>query len=155
MNTISRRKLLLMMSMVAAAAYRIRGQQAPKVDVYKDPTCGCCGNWVVHLQRQGFATTVTDLRDMTPVKTKYHVPAQLRSCHTAVVAGYVVEGHVPATDIHRLLKERPMVVGLAVPGMPIGSPGMEGLNGKPYDVLAFDAAGKTRVYSTQKPLSNS
>src|SRR6267142_5285941 len=113
MNTISRRKLLLMMSMVASATYRIRGQQAPKVDVYKDPTCGCCGNWVTHLQRQGFVTTVEDVRNIAAVKTKYHVPSQLRSCHTALVGGYVIEGHVPATDIRRLLKERPKVAGLA------------------------------------------
>ena len=153
MNTISRRKMLLVMSMFASGSYRILGQQSPKVDVYKDPSCGCCANWVAHMKAQGFAATATDVRDIAAVKTKYHVPNQLRSCHTALVGGYVIEGHVPATDVQRLLKERPRVVGLAVPGMPIGSPGMEGLNGRPYDVLTFDAAGKTSVYSTQKPVS--
>ena len=153
MKPISRREMLLAMSMVAAASYRIRGQQAPKVEVYKDPTCGCCGNWVALLQAQGFATTVADVSDVAAVKTKYHVPNQLRSCHTALVGGYVIEGHVPPADIRRLLRERPRVLGLAVPGMPIGSPGMEGPNGKPYDVLTFDAAGTSTVYSTQKPLS--
>ena len=154
MKTISRRKMLLVMSMMVSSSYRIRGQQSPKVDVYKDPTCGCCGNWVTHVRAQGFDTVVSDVRDIAAVKAKYHVPDQLRSCHTALVGGYVIEGHVPATDIRRLLKERPKVVGLAVPGMPIGSPGMEGPNARPYDVLTFDAAGKTTVYSTQKPTSH-
>jgi hypothetical protein len=88
---------------------------------------------------------------MQTVKEVYKVPAQTRSCHTALVGGYVIEGHVPADEIHRLLKEKPKVAGLAVPGMPIGSPGMEGPNARPYDVLTFDKAGKTAVYSTQRP----
>ena len=153
METISRRKMLLAISIVASASSRIRGQQSPKVDVYKDPTCGCCTNWVTHMKMRGFDTTVMDVRDIAAVKTKYRVPNQLRSCHTALVGGYVIEGHVPATDVQRLLKQRPKVVGLAVPGMPIGSPGMEGQNGRPYDVLTFDAAGKTTVFSTQQPSS--
>jgi hypothetical protein len=154
METISRRKMLLAISIVASASHRIRGQQPPKVDVYKDPTCGCCSLWVTHMKMRGFDTTVTDVPDIAAVKTKYHVPNQLRSCHTALVGGYVIEGHVPATDVQRLLKQRPKVVGLAVPGMPIGSPGMEGQNGRPYDVLTFDAAGKTTVFSTQQPSSH-
>jgi hypothetical protein len=152
MEIISRRRMLLALSMVGAAAYRVHAQQPTKVDVYKDPTCGCCGNWVTHMKGHGFATTVTDVRDIAAVKTKYHVPDTLRSCHTALVGGYVIEGHVPASDVQRLLKQRPKIAGLAVPGMPTGSPGMEGPNGKPYDVLTFDTAGKTTVYSTQKPL---
>jgi hypothetical protein len=152
MGTISRRDMLLTVSMTFFASYRIRGQQPPHVEVYKDATCGCCGKWVVHLQRAGFATTVTDVPSIDAVKIKHHVPFELQSCHTALVGGYVIEGHVPATDIHRLLQERPKIAGLTVPGMPTGSPGMEGPNGRPYDVVSFDAAGKTRVYSTQKPL---
>jgi hypothetical protein len=144
--------MLLALSMVFVGSYRIRGQASPKIEVYKDPTCSCCSNWVAHLQREGFATTVTDVASIESVKIKYHVPQQLQSCHTALVGGYVIEGHVPASDIRRLLKERPSVVGLAVPGMPIGSPGMEGASGKPYNVLSFDAAGKSAVYSTQTPL---
>jgi len=151
MEKISRRKLLFAVSMALFASGRIRGQQPPKVDVYKDPTCGCCSNWVRHLQREGFTTTVTDVTSIESVKIKYHVPIQLQSCHTAVVAGYVIEGHVPASDIRRLLAERPKLAGLAVPGMPTGSPGMEGPNGKPYNVVSFDTAGKTFVYSTHKP----
>ena len=145
--------MLLMTPMIAVAAQRLRAQQAPRVDVYKDPTCTCCEKWVAHLQREGFAATATDVRDITAIKVKYHVPGQLQSCHTGLVGGYVIEGHVPASDIHRLLKERPKVVGLTVPGMITGSPGMEGPNGKPYDVLTFDAAGTTAIYSTQKPMS--
>jgi hypothetical protein len=152
MDTLSRREMLLTISMALFASSRIRGQQATKVDVYKDPTCGCCAQWVTHLQRAGFAAAVTDVQSIEAVKIKYHVPARLQSCHTALVGGYVIEGHVPATEIRRLLAERPKVVGLAVPGMPIGSPGMEGSNGKPYEVVSFDAAGTTRVYSTQQPL---
>ena len=152
MNTISRRQLLATFSVALFASSRIRGQQPPKVEIYKDPTCGCCGQWVVHLQRAGFATAVTDVASIESVKIKNHVPPRLQSCHTALVGGYVIEGHVPATEIQRLLRERPKVVGLAVPGMPTGSPGMEGANGKPYDVVSFDAAGKASVYSTQKPL---
>ena len=153
MRTFSRRKMLLALSIVATASYRIRGEQRPKVDVYKDPTCGCCANWVTHMKMRGFDATATDVRDMAALKAKYHVPSQLQSCHTALVNGYVIEGHVPASDVQRLLDQRPKVVGLAVPGMPIGSPGMEGPNGKPYDVLTFDAAGKTTVFSTQQPSS--
>jgi hypothetical protein len=151
MYTLTRRKMLLTMSMMASATYHLRGQQAPRIDVYKDPACSCCGKWVAHLQRAGFATTATDVRDITAFKVTHHVPSQLQSCHTALAGGYVIEGHVPATDIARLLRERPRVVGLTVPGMPIGSPGMEGPNGQPYDVLTFDAGGKTHVYSTQQP----
>ena len=134
--------LTAVMTMGAAA------QQPQKIDVFKSPTCGCCENWVKHLRASGFAPTATNLDDMTAVKTKYHVPPALQSCHTAIVGGYVIEGHVPAADIKRLLKERPAIVGLAVPGMVTGSPGMEGPNPKPYDVIAFDKQGKTRVFAT-------
>jgi len=153
MNRVNRRTLLLSLAGVASATFRTYGQQAPKVEVYKDPTCGCCGQWVAHLRARGFTTTVTDTPNMNAVKDKYHVASPLRSCHTALVSGYVLEGHVPAADVQRLLKEKPKVLGLAVPGMPIGSPGMEGTGGRPYDVLTFDAAGKTTVYSTQQPSS--
>ena len=148
MLTMTRRKMMLLLSMTVATGLRPRAQERPKVDVYKDPTCGCCGNWVEHLRTQGFAATATDVTDLVAIKTKYNVPQQLRSCHTAVVDGYVIEGHVSAADIKRVLTERPAIAGLAVPGMPIGSPGMEGPNAKPYDVLAFDRQGRTHVFST-------
>jgi hypothetical protein len=119
---------------------------APKVVVYKDPDCGCCGAWVDHMKANGFSVTVHDVRDMTPHKRKLGVPERLGSCHTAVVDGYTIEGHVPAADVKRLLKERPKAKGLAVPGMPQGSPGMETGKLDPYDVLLFDSVGKASVY---------
>jgi len=142
-------------SLLAAVAWLITGHALkaqgtrPAVDVYKDPTCGCCVNWVAHLRKNGFTVKSTDVANIADVKTKYKVPNQARSCHTAVVDGLVIEGHVPAADVQRLLKERPVgIIGLAVPGMPVGSPGMEGANPQPYDVLAFDGAGRTKVYAT-------
>lgn len=127
--------------------------QAPTVEVYKSPTCGCCSKWVAHLQQNGFTVRVTDLDDtaLDALKTKRSVPRTAQSCHTALVGGYVVEGHVPATEIRRLLKERPAVTGIAVAGMPLGSPGMEVPGQKPqtYNVISFDTQGATRVFSTQ------
>src|SRR5262245_771265 len=121
----------------------------PTVEVFKSPTCGCCASWVKHLQAHGFTTKVTDVEDMTAVKAKYGVPGRLQSCHTAVVNGYVLEGHVPASDVQRLIKERPAVVGAAVPGMPVGSPGMEvGNTVQPYNVLTFDKQGQTTVFAS-------
>lgn len=121
---------------------------AAEVTVYKSPTCGCCKAWVKHLQANGFSVTTHDVADLGPYKTANGVPAALGSCHTAKVGGYVIEGHVPANDIKRLLKERPAVRGLAVPGMPVGSPGMEqGAQKDRYEVLTFDAQGKTAVYA--------
>jgi hypothetical protein len=128
------------------AAQRTAG---PTVEVFKSPTCGCCANWVKHLEANGFTTKVTDVDDMTQVKAKYGVPGRLQSCHTAVVNGYVLEGHVPAADVQRLLKERPSVAGVAVPGMPIGSPGMEqGSIVQPYNVMTFDKQGQTSVFAS-------
>jgi len=125
-------------------------RQAPTVRVYKSPTCGCCASWVKHLEQHGFMTAVTETEDVAAVKAKHNVPARVQSCHTALVDGYVLEGHVPAADVQRLLKERPSVAGLAVPGMPIGSPGMEVANMKPqaYDVVSFDRQGQLKVFAS-------
>jgi hypothetical protein len=147
MTMLSRRAMLSTL-LAGAVAPRVFAQPPQKIEVFKSPTCGCCENWVSHVRASGFAPAATNLDDMTTVKTRYHVPAALQSCHTAVVAGYVIEGHVPAGDIKRLLKERPAIAGLAVPGMPTGSPGMEGPNARPYDVVAFDKQGKTRVFAS-------
>lgn len=120
----------------------------PRVTVYKSPTCGCCGKWVDHLKASGFSVTVHDVQSVEPFKERYGVPRNLASCHTATVAGYAIEGHVPADLIKRLLAEKPRVKGLAVPGMPVGSPGMEQGNVKePYDVVSFDETGRTAVYA--------
>ena len=115
--------------------------------VYKDPNCGCCQDWVLIMRKSGFEVSTRDTPDMPAVKQRYKVTPALASCHTALVGGYVVEGHVPADLIHKLVREKPGAVGLAVPGMPMGSPGMEGARKDAYDVLLFTASGKTSVYA--------
>jgi hypothetical protein len=136
-----------------AAARSTVLQAAPASDVvqvYKSPTCGCCVEWIEHLKEHGFTVEVIDQPDMFAVKNELGLPRELASCHTARVAGYLVEGHVPAQDIRRLLEDRPQLAGLAVPGMPVGSPGME-VEGQPadeYDVVAFDASGTTSIWAS-------
>jgi hypothetical protein len=117
------------------------------IKVYKTPECGCCKGWVQHLRDNGFRVETMDMPDLSLIKQKYGVKPALQACHTAVVNGYVVEGHVPADVILKLLKERPAVAGIAVPGMPMGSPGMEGASKQSYDVYTFDRAGRSRVYA--------
>ena len=117
------------------------------IKVYKTPTCGCCKAWVEHIEQNGFKAEVVDMPDLTAVKTKYGVAPQHQSCHTAVVGNYTIEGHVPADLIMKLVNEKPDIAGLAVPGMPMGSPGMEGATKESYDVLTFDRAGRTTVYA--------
>lgn len=120
----------------------------PEITVYKSPTCGCCRKWIDHLRAAGFQVTARDTSDLGAITARYGVPRSVTSCHTAVVQGYVIAGHVPAGVIARLLRERPRVAGLAVPGMPAGSPGMESPTPARFDVLAFDRAGTTAVYAT-------
>lgn len=126
---------------------------APMVDIWKDPNCGCCLDWVKHLNANGFATRVHD-EGNAAARQRLGIPAKFGSCHTAQVDGYAIEGHVPAVDLRRLLKERPRAVGLAVPGMPIGSPGMDGAaygdRRDPYDVLLVLAGGGSRVFSSHR-----
>ena len=142
--------LLAAATSVSGSALQRQTTAGPTVQVYKDPTCGCCENWVKHLQANGFTTRVMDVSNMADLKAKHGIPGKAQSCHTALVDGYVLEGHVPAADVRRLLKERPAVAGLAVPGMPIGSPGMEvpSMKPMPYDVVSFDRQGQLRVYSS-------
>jgi len=122
-----------------------------EVSVYRTPTCGCCTKWVAHLEDHGFAVVDHVLPDLTRLKRENGVRPELASCHTAFVGGYVIEGHVPAADIRRLLATRPPVAGLAVPDMPIGSPGMDGPNPETYRVLSFDSSGNTETWSTHVP----
>ena len=122
---------------------------AADILVYKSPTCGCCSAWIDHPKANGFEVEAQDHADMNPVKAVIGVPRHLQSCHTAVVDGYVVEGHVPADLISRMLTEKPDIKGLAVPGMPMGSPGMEGPRKDVYDVLTFDGEGRTSIYATR------
>lgn len=123
--------------------------RAKEITVYKTPWCGCCGGWVKHLQAAGFTTTVVEVHDLAPVRARYGIPFELSSCHTGVAEGYAFEGHVPAADVLRLLKEKPKAIGLAVPGMPIGSPGMEIPNApaETFDTLLLLKDGATRVYA--------
>ena len=117
-----------------------------EVTVYKTATCKCCGLWVKHMRDNGFLVKVQDVPSTDEYRSKHGVPEQLSSCHTAIVEGYTIEGHVPAAEIQRLLKERPKAAGLAVPGMPLGSPGMEAARSEKYAVLLFNRDGTTSVY---------
>lgn len=117
------------------------------IKVYKDPNCGCCKEWVKHLQANGFKVETMDMPDLSLLKEKHGVKQALQACHTAIVGDYVVEGHVPADVIKKMLKEKPAIAGLAVPGMPMGSPGMDGPTRERYNVLTFDHAGRTTVYA--------
>lgn len=126
----------------------------PPMTIYKSASCGCCKLWVDHARANGFTVRTVDTEDLNSVKREMGIPAALASCHTVVVGSYVVEGHVPASDVKRLLRDRPKVRGLAVPGMPIGSPGMEQgpVSGyERYDVIAFEQSGATRVFASHGP----
>jgi hypothetical protein len=116
--------------------------------VYKSPTCGCCTNWVEHMRQAGFTVVVHDTDEVQSVKDESGVPTALRGCHTALVGKYVIEGHVPASDVRRLLREHPAVAGLAVPGMPAGSPGMESATSERYEVMTFGGPGAQKVYAS-------
>lgn len=141
--------LLVAMFLISVSVlFTLQPVRAADVEVYKSPTCGCCSDWVDHLRENGFSVEVHNLRNMNPIKMEFGVPRNLQSCHTAKIGEYVIEGHVPASDITRLLRERPNVAGLTVPGMPMGSPGMDGPRKDPYDVLTFQPGGKTSVYSS-------
>ena len=118
-----------------------------EITVYRHPSCGCCGAWMTHLENQGFKVTEKAIADMDAVKDELGVPQSMGSCHTATIGGYIVEGHVPADDIKRLLNERPEVAGLAVPGMPQGSPGMETGKKDPFAVFSFDKTGQYEAFN--------
>ena len=138
---------ILAVVVLAAVGCGKATQSGPEIVVYKSPTCSCCSKWVSHLQDSGFRVTVHQMSDVDSMRQQYGVPAALAACHTARVGGYTIEGHVPAAAIERLLKEHPAIAGLAVPGMPVGSPGMEqGTRRVAYEVLAFDAQGHSSVY---------
>lgn len=130
-----------------AATPRPPADSALVMTVYKSPTCGCCTAWVDHVRLNGFRVVAIDTNDVDTVKRRYGVAPEHSSCHTAIVGGYVVEGHVPAEDIRRLLAQRPPVSGLAVPGMPMGSPGMEGAYKQAYEVLTFTRGAGSTVFA--------
>lgn len=142
--TITRRSLLAGLA-VALPAFSARAAETfPKMTVTKDPSCGCCGAWVDHVRKAGFSVDVVESSEVNRLKVRLGVPQSLASCHTAEVGGFVIEGHVPADAIKRLLAERPQAKGLAVPGMPVGSPGMEveGVEDDTYDVVLFGPTGQ-------------
>lgn len=149
-----RARLPLLAALCAALLGAPALAESAAVTVYKSPTCGCCTKWIDHLEANGFEVSAVDVADVGPVKLEHGVPAELASCHTALVDGYVVEGHVPASDLARLLREKPDVKGLAVPDMPLGSPGMEvpdPSRHERYQVLSFDEGGRIQVYETHEP----
>ena len=121
------------------------------IHVYKTETCGCCALWVEHMRAAGFEVTVEDVLDIGEIKRRHGVPLELSSCHTALAGGYVLEGHIPAEVVASFLEAAPEVKGITVPGMPIGSPGMEGPNPRPYAVVAFDGKGNRTVYRQIDP----
>ena len=156
---ITRRSALgSMLTAVGAATFgysklAIAKTPAEAVTVWKTPTCGCCKDWVIHMRKEGFAVVSIDVPDTAPIRLKLGLPAKFGSCHTAQVGGYVIEGHVPASEVKRLLREKPVAIGLAVPGMPMGSPGME-MRGEmsgvrdAYDVVLVTRDGNSRVYES-------
>jgi len=157
-ETTSRRVFLASVATAASAAVatRLLGQPARQpatsrelrdIVVYKDPNCGCCAEWVKHIKAAGFKVNVQDTKDMDTVKRSFGVPKALESCHTGRIGKYTIEGHVPADLIVRLVNEQPKAIGLAVPRMPMGSPGMEGGRKDAYQVLLFDTVGNTTVYA--------
>ena len=152
-----RRRDLLLLGAGAAAAAILPASLAAlagvpgliPMTIYKSESCLCCAKWVDHVKAAGFKTTVHNRDPLDPLKDQLRIPRHVRSCHTAQVGGYLVEGHVPAADIKRMLKEKPALMGLAVPGMPVGTPGMEqpGVPAEPYHVVAFQKTGTTAVYA--------
>ena len=133
-----------------AAAPRIARAIAPiTMTVYKSPTCGCCKEWIKHVEANGFACTVIEREDLAPIKRQLGVPRNMESCHTAVIGKYLIEGHVPADLVKDVLAKRPDILGLAVPGMVVGTPGMETGPAQPYKVMAFTKDGSSRVYASR------
>ena len=138
--------LVLIVGGVAGAVTLGTDDAGPEIAVYKSPSCGCCAKWVDHLRDNGFTVTTHDVSDLREIKVRAGVPSALTACHTAIVEGYVVEGHVPADALRRFLRERPDAVGLAVAGMPMGTPGMEGPRKDPYNILTFDGQGRSTIF---------
>jgi hypothetical protein len=141
-HSLTRRSALGLVAAVLIAPRSSAFAQTSTILVHKYPNCSCCAGWVRHLKDSGFAVTVKETPDLQVVRKRLGVPADLAACHTAEIAGYVIEGHVPASAVRQLLKKRPAAVGLAVPGMPAGSPGMEGGVPQKYEVVLFGAAGR-------------
>ena len=144
----NRHKLLAALAPLAILACA-GNAAAATLAVTKTASCGCCAKWVEHMRKAGFQVTVRNVEDVTPTAQRLSVPAKLRSCHTSEIAGYAIEGHVPAADVKRLLAQRSKAAGIAVPGMVMGSPGMEhGDHKEPFQTIMFDKAGRTAVFAS-------
>jgi hypothetical protein len=142
-----KRHLLFKAALVGAlTAHLSANAAAPVIEVYKSESCGCCSEWVKHLESNGFKVKAQNVANPADYREKFGIPQELGSCHTGMVQGYALEGHVPATEIKRLLAEKPKAKGLAVPAMPLGSPGMEGPRKDPYDIMLVQGNGKYSVY---------
>lgn len=141
------RKLVMTLALALASLNATAAAGLPTVQVFKSPYCGCCHKWVDHMKAAGFKVEVTDTTDLAAVRAKHGIADKVASCHTATVGGYAVEGHVPADDVKALLKAQPKARGIAVPGMPAGSPGMESGASQAYDTLLIDPAGGTKVFA--------
>ena len=137
----------LLSALLLAGYLFVWASPEPKITVYKSPTCGCCADWIDHMEANGFEAKVHNVKSTAIVKQKFGIDKNLHSCHTAIVGDYLVEGHVPADLVQRMLNEKPKIKGLAVPGMPQGSPGMETGVKEPYEVLTFSEDKKTSVYA--------
>lgn len=153
-HTLLRRRLLTALPLLAAAMTApslVRAATGTPIEVWKDPSCGCCHDWIAHMQANGFSVTIHD-NGNNAVRSRLGLPQKLGSCHTALVGGYLIEGHVPASDVRALLQQKPQALGLAVPGMPVGSPGMDGAvygnRRDPYDVLLVARDGSTRIFKS-------
>lgn len=139
--------LRLLLVATALSSAPLLAQSLPPIDLYKSASCGCCGKWAGHMRASGFKINVHDVDDVPGARKKLGMPEALGSCHTAKIGNYVIEGHVPAPDILRLLKDKPKALGLAVPAMPPGSPGMDIPNSPPYETLLVQANGRTSVFA--------
>jgi hypothetical protein len=145
---LTRRSFLIAAAAAVAVRRNVFAETPPSVmTVYKDPNCGCCSKWIEHMSKNGFVITVRDVSSMDEIKKTMRVPAALQSCHTGVIDRYVIEGHVPADVVKKFIAAKPAAIGLAVPGMPSGSPGMEGGRVDKYDIVSFDRDGKTTVFA--------
>jgi hypothetical protein len=145
---------LLLAATILMGAEATAQQPDDTITVYKSPACGCCVKWVEHLRAAGFRVEAHDAGNLDAVRKELGVPRKLAGCHSAKVGRYVVEGHVPADQIKQLLRQQPDVEGISVPGMPVGSPGMEGTGGRDYDVLAWRKDGRVEVFATVPPRSH-
>lgn len=147
MNSLPRLQIRSLLLLLLVAAGTAGAQSATQIEVFKSPYCGCCEKWIGHMERSGFKVNAHNVNDVPAARKNLGMPDRLGSCHTAKVGGYVIEGHVPAADVQRLLKEKPKAIGLAAPGMPQGSPGMETTTPAPYETLLVLIDGSARVFA--------